>query len=110
MEKVTATITLLIIVNILFVCNISSSSGEWGDINSNEQKNTTTENTTNENTPPQTTNNDEKTSTSKSNKYTINFYLAIIAGIIGIIIILFLLYSIVKSPGNSWKSKKNTSK
>ena len=44
----------------------------------------------------------------ESTKRTSNFYIAIGVGIIGILIILYLVYAFMKKPSNKWKKPEPT--
>jgi hypothetical protein len=90
------------------------TGGNWGDVNTGQ---TTTGNTSanaSTNNNPSTDNSvstpvTQPANTEKTGTFTINFYIALGFGLIGLLILTYIIYSFMKSPKDNWKKKRRNS-
>jgi hypothetical protein len=115
----------------VFAIGLVCAAGDWGDINSdrdsnNESDNDTDINDTDVDVDPiviNDTNNDSDDDVTDvpydygytapdysggeaDEKYTLNFYLALVFGVIFVLLVAYFAYLFLRKPRNKWKNKK----
>ena len=99
---------ITILITILCFSAVSADNhSEWDSFEESERNSPPKESSQNNNNEPSTQNTPQTSNNYKSpdSKFTPEFYIALGVGAIGLLIILFLAYIMIRGPANQFKSK-----